>query len=157
VVREKLRVARRKRADHYRACGAPVAPRAARSTRTLGGMIRASLVLLLFAAGCRSACDVTEEKLTGDFERQAGTSQFVHLSLFWEDGNYIFNADTEEDDLIVGEWSFDQCVLELRYYVGHELKTQRFDVASFSDGILKLKDPDGGVEAVFSPWRRNEP
>jgi hypothetical protein len=30
-------MARRRRADHYRACGAPAAPRAARSTRTLGG------------------------------------------------------------------------------------------------------------------------
>jgi hypothetical protein len=37
-------LARRRRADHYCACGAPAAPRAARSTRTLGVMRRRAII-----------------------------------------------------------------------------------------------------------------
>src|SRR5688572_27286025 len=40
AVRERLEQARRRLADHYRACGAPATPRAARSTRTLGRLLR---------------------------------------------------------------------------------------------------------------------
>ena len=46
-----MRVARRWRAEHYRACGALAAPRAARSTRTLGVTLKyvIAAVLMIFA------------------------------------------------------------------------------------------------------------
>src|SRR5688572_2539059 len=97
--------ARRRRAEHYRACGAPPAPQAARSTRTLDGM-RCRALLSLAAVtvsliGCASISeapdDMCAEIATFANASVDGTERSVRLATDW---GGLYTAKEDQDEVV---------------------------------------------------------
>ncbi len=71
------------------------------------------------------------------------------LDLFWEDGGYIFNATTVSDQLLVGDWNYKNCVLNLAYSLEKVEMEMHIKVASLDNDILKVNLKGGSNNVVF--------
>ena len=92
--------ARRRRAERYCACGALAAPRAARSTRTLGVM-KYCIILLALVTQQSLSCEFTEIKTTfrHDVEDAFEAKSFEALAEKYEaSGPVTFSSESEYDE-----------------------------------------------------------
>jgi len=96
-----------------------------------------------------SACQVAEDDLFGVFVYESGPGDFSSIELFWEHGDYIFNVHARNAGLLVGEWSFNRCVLRFSHYVDGSREVVRLEIKSLENGVLIVAFPRSSAETRF--------
>jgi hypothetical protein len=112
----------------------------------------AFLALALFVDNAMT-CEVLKSDLVGDYEYASGLSQLSYLALFWEDGSYIFNADSKAGDELVGEWSYAECTLNLYHFVDDVKQTERLEVIALEHRVLVVRITDEKTDVRFNKVR----
>lgn len=77
--------------------------------------MRSFFLIALIGSSAWAECLVDESSLFGIFVLESGSSPIQTLDLFWEDGGYIFNAETSDNQRIAGGWTYSECELVLTY------------------------------------------